>query len=257
MANSSKSFASNMISLHLWILFSFGIIKCFVFDTQIKDMHKYTTIVVVLFSVYFFIYLWFWNSYLTRNEIICGNYDFNVAAYSTIVPYLFVYGLGMLLVQQFPGWIRSFSNTFGLTFIRMGGYDEFIKDYVNYSKSTHEESQGEVSDIYKRIYENPTIFINELELDDEAVFMNHLRQVKFDTSDPKKINNLKKFINMKNSIGTFIWMALFSIITILTSQNTLLSQNCSKKIVEQKSFNDYINTQLSNSDAHFGIENSE
>ena len=70
MANSSKSFASNMISLHLWILFSFGIIKCFVFDTQIKDMHKYTTIGIVLFSVYFFIYLWFWNSYLTRNEII-------------------------------------------------------------------------------------------------------------------------------------------------------------------------------------------
>lgn len=240
---SSKSFASNMISIHLWILFSFGIIKCFVLDSQIKDMYKYTSIFIILLSTYFFAYLWFWNAYLTKSSFVCGNFDFSVTTYATLIPFIFIYVLGISMITLFNGWTRSFSNTFGLTFIRMCGYDEYISEYMKKSKENN--SQG----IYDKIYNNPTIFINELELnkENESTFMDHLKNAGFNTEDTENINIMKKFVTMKNTVGTFMWIILFSIITILTSQNTLLNQSCSKKIVDQKGFSDYVNSQLEES----------
>ena len=100
---------------------------------------------------------------------------------------------------------------------------------------------------------NPNIFFmgkkNELELnkENESTFMDHLKNAGFNTEDTENINIMKKFVTMKNTVGTFIWIILFSIITILTSQNTLLNQSCSKKIVDQKGFSDYVNSQLEES----------
>ena len=247
----SNSFGGNMISVFMWITFGFVSLKCYVGDLMVKNMHRYSTILLIFFSVFFFIYLLTWNVILTKHELICGSTNIYLGVTSTILPYVFIYMLGLLLLHAFPGWLRSFSNTFGLSVIRMSGYSSLMSKLEtpsNNNNNTYSESQR----IYKAIYQNPDTFINELDLNkkDEKgnliTIKNQIPEflkVKMNMTDID-FEELEKYITMKETIGTYIWVLLLSIFTILTSQNTLLNENCVKRVIDDNNFKDYIALQL-------------
>ena len=193
-----------------------------------------------LYSVLFLIYLFSFNISLTTNDAVCGSSNTYIAGMATLIPYIFVYGLGMSLIFLFKGWLRSFSNTFGLSVIRLCGYSTFIQERINANK---DNATSNTIETMKMIYNNPDVYINELDIDDN----NFVPMIKeFDSgADPVIINEFKKYINMKESVGTYIWVAIFSVLTILTSQNTLLSQNCTTTLEDQTEFNTYLMSQLS------------
>ena len=64
----------------------------------------------------------------------------------------------------------------------------------------------------------------------------------------QELNDIKKqlfgYMLMKDTIATYIWVTLLGSISILVTQNMLLSENCSKKIEKDSDFQDYIATQL-------------
>ena len=231
-----------MISIHLWILFSFVILKLFVADIFLSEMHQYSKYFLFLYSVFFLIYLFSFNIKLTSNDIICGSSNTYIAGMATLFPYIFVYGLGMSLIYLFNGWLRSFSNTFGLSIIRLCGYSSFIQERINANKTNDTTIQSTM----KMIYNNPDVYINELDINDETHFEAMIQE--FDTNvNDETMKEYKKYINMKESVGTYIWVAIFSVLTILTSQNTLLAQNCTTKLEDQTEFNTYLMSQLSSS----------
>lgn len=236
----TSSFGGNMISIHLWILFSFVILKLFVADVYLSEMNQYSIYFMFLYSVLFLIYLFSFNISLTTNDAVCGSSNTYIAGMATLIPYIFVYGLGMSLIFLFKGWLRSFSNTFGLSVIRLCGYSTFIQERINANK---DNATSNTIETMKMIYNNPDVYINELDIDDN----NFVPMIKeFDSgADPVIINEFKKYINMKESVGTYIWVAIFSVLTILTSQNTLLSQNCTTTLEDQTEFNTYLMSQLS------------
>tara|TARA_B100001063_G_C16777600_1_gene566976 strand:+ start:7139 stop:7867 length:729 start_codon:yes stop_codon:yes gene_type:complete len=238
----TSSFGGNMISIHLWILFSFVILKLFVADIFLSEMHQYSKYFLFLYSVFFLIYLFSFNIKLTSNDIICGSSNTYIAGMATLFPYIFVYGLGMSLIYLFNGWLRSFSNTFGLSIIRLCGYSSFIQERINANKTNDTTIQSTM----KMIYNNPDVYINELDINDETHFEAMIQE--FDTNvNDETMKEYKKYINMKESVGTYIWVAIFSVLTILTSQNTLLAQNCTTKLEDQTEFNSYLMSQLSSS----------
>lgn len=238
----TSSFGDNMISIHLWILFSFVILKLFVADIFLSEMHQYSKYFLFLYSVFFLIYLFSFNIKLTSNDIICGSSNTYIAGMATLFPYIFVYGLGMSLIYLFNGWLRSFSNTFGLSVIRLCGYSSFIQERINANRTNATTIQSTM----KMIYNNPDVYINELDINDETHFEAMIQEFDKNTND-EIMKEYKKYINMKESVGTYIWVAIFSVLTILTSQNTLLAQNCTTKLEDQTEFNTYLMSQLSSS----------
>jgi hypothetical protein len=66
--------------------------------------------------------------------------------------------------------------------------------------------------------------------------------------DDTTLNEIKKeilgFMTIKDNIATYLWLALFSSITILVSQNRILSETCSSDITSDEKYQEYIATQL-------------
>ena len=249
-SSNSGSFASNMISIYSFILVIFVLIICIIITTgnNAKSMYKNSTPILIFFSFVFFIYLLGFNIKLTENKLICGSTNTNVGFMATIFPYIFVYSLGLLLIHIFEGWKRSFSNTFGLTICRMCGFN--IQKYM---MQPTQDSTDMIENIYTTIYENPDVFINEIVLDkskesllDESQIPEYItNRIQDDNQDNKNFyHELVQFIVLKDTVGTYIWVGLLSVLTILVSQNTLLNENCSKPINNNDEFKKYVSNQL-------------
>ena len=240
----SNSWGKNMISSHLLILLFFVILKCFIFDLSSEQSEYLSYVFLIGFSVYFLIYLGIWNIKLTKSNKICGpdkdkqSERSKIAGYATIFSYIFIYVIGILLISIFPGWIRGFSNTFGLTVIQLCGYDSYIEENIQ------QPPNDGTNNIYNKIYSNPNLFINELNIN-SADFNTKIEQISIEESKKENfIKQIKKYITVKETIGTYIWVGLLSVFTILMSQNAILNERCNQSIIKSNKFQTYLTSQL-------------
>ena len=258
------SFGKSVIQIHLWLLFIFVILKC-ILDFNVLKMHTYSIYFVFLFSVLFFIYLFAQNMMMTKDSLVCGKENTRLGFYATVFPYVFIYMLGMMIVHLFPGWLRSFSNTFGLTVVRMCGYDITVSEIFKRSNdptssdpSTASPATGKTGEqIIDQLYNDPDVFINELDLnqvefvgpDNDEIQWVTLDEVKKELNDDIVLDDQKKkdligYLNIKDTVATYIWVGMLSTLTILVAQNRLLAENCTSKVENTTEFQEYLATQL-------------
>jgi len=204
-------------------------------EKQNKTLRIASTFV---FMVIFFLFSYFTNISATEEKIICGEKNYLVAFYATVIPFILIYSVGIFLISIFPGWIRCFSNTFGSSFLNFCGVEfKTVDNMTNASDNLDSVLAG----IYKA---NPQILLNEIHFDDSGeISVDLLQRLKsagiVDNSNNKML--IKKYIILKESIGEGIWHAILSIITILVGYNTILSENCNAFSVNKDNFRKYLN----------------
>ena len=131
----------SVLQTYWWFLFIFVVFKCLL-DFNKPDTFEYRNYILCLFSTIFFIFLLSYNIAYTKQDFICGTQNTSLAFYATLFPYVFIYVLGMLFISVFPGWLRSFSNTFGLTLIRFCGYQTTVEKFRGAIRSDGGEMHG-------------------------------------------------------------------------------------------------------------------
>ena len=153
------------------------------------------------------------------------------------------------MINIFPGWLRGFSNTFGLTVIRMCGFDEkYFLQPQNSNDATADVAAGQNTVLLQKIYDNPTPLFNELvdypsdDIKDwpNITVLNHLNE----PDNIKKKNKLLGYMLIKDNVAIYLWVALLSSITILVSENNLLSNTCNPDPKDDDQFQKYLATQL-------------
>ena len=200
-------------------------------DNKIKSMNQLTFVIII--SVIFFLYLMGWNIYLTSNEIVCGETGIILGVQATIFPFVFIYGLGVFLLEMFPGWLRSFANTHG----------SFVAEHCGLSlgEELFMSNHGSTDEILSKVYNNKSKLLNELHGDNyEQAFHDHKNRIfKSESQDI-----LYRYVTIKESFARFLWVIFLGSITLMVSQNALLNENCSKKIEDRGEFKDYLESQL-------------
>ena len=84
-----------------------------------------------------------------------------------------------------------------------------------------------------------------LELDKSQIPEYITKRIQDENGDKQNFyHELVQFIVLKDTVGTYIWVGLLSVLTILVSQNTLLNENCSKPINNNDEFKKYVSNQL-------------
>lgn len=190
------------------------------------------------FMAIFFLFSYFTNISATEEKIICGEKNYQVAFYATVIPFILIYSVGIFLISFFTGWIRCFSNTFGSSFLNFCGLESIIANKMIPEKNdTH-------PDLLKLYLDSPQILLNEIHFDDSGRISDtskeQFRKVGIEIRDSHEIL-IKKYIILKESIGEGIWHAILSIITILVGYNTILAENCNAFSVNKDNFRKYLN----------------
>ena len=320
-----KKHAKTTFRIFILIMFVFVLIKC-IMDYYYIQSYKSDFGILIVFSLFLFFFIFVNNLVLTKNKIICGSKNQNIAFFSTLFPFVFIYVIGVIIITILPGWVRSFSNTFGLSVAKLCGMTT-LTDYLfsNQNKMTtinQKEGDYEFRKMVEKVYEDPDTLLNELSLDDiifdadnpneikswntfDSIIANYVPHLKEEQifKDPGQanigdssnqgnrgvvgeaklekrmeqeqrvrnrigttgggdedesesineisLNDIKKgfvgLINIKNTVGKYLWVFIFSSFTILVSQNNLLSENCSKGAEEDSEYKNYLADKLSSS----------
>ena len=244
------SFGENMVVIYLAVFGCLGIFKLFL---DVNSLEISSNIYWGFVSVAFFIYLLSWNISLVTHKIACNDPNGYVAIYSTIMPFAFIFILGGSIINLFPGWLRSFSNTFGLTFVQLCGYTLYDPDNQSESiiiKNSSAPNQ-DIETAVKKFYNDPDVLINEMQIDNDEYQKNKEQINKILEPIGCRLNNyndgynsLVKYIKIKETVGYAIWFLLLGLLTILTSQNSILSEECNKNVSDDKTFKKYISSEL-------------
>lgn len=246
------SFGENMVVFYLAIFGILGIVKLFIdsINLQISNNLYWGFLIVV-----FFFYLLSWNFSLVNHEIACNGPNGYVALYSTIMPFAFIFMLGCYILYIFPGWLRSFSNTFGLTFVQLCGFTLYDENenmnpiITKIENNDNDNKQQNTTDAVKRFFNDPDVLINEFDINNnDTENMKRINEILISIgcqlNNDKGYESLIKYIKMKESVGYAIWFLLLGLLTILTSQNTILSEECNKSVSDDKTFKKYISSEL-------------
>lgn len=242
-------FGQNILSLFLSIFGSIGVLKIMM-DMNFEDMYQNTFFFLIFISVIFFVYCLGWNLSLTKNEMVCDSMNTSLAIQATVFPYVFIYVLGLSLLFIFPGWLRSFENTFGLTIVHMCGYS--LEKFIDIGNKPETEAKIR---LYESFIKNPDVLMNEISIEgnttDENIMqtfqklMQHIMGTDTGINLTKDhINTLKKYVTIKKTVAIMIWVLLLGMLTLLVSQNTLLNNNCQKKVEDRDEFKKYVTNQL-------------
>ena len=234
---------------YYWIfLITFVVVKTIYDFRNPLNYEKSSVAMMILFSLFFFSYMLIVNIKYTESEFICGSKNISLGFFSTLFPFIFIFMIGVVCIIVFPGWLRGFSNTFGLSIIRWCRYNDTLDKLMSIKPDNNND------DIINNIYNDFDVIINELEYPGHSelsnwdsfntVFKGKMSQ----SVDATTLNEIKKeilgFMTIKDNIATYLWLALFSSITILVSQNRILSETCSSDIASDEKYQEYIATQL-------------
>lgn len=205
---------------------------------------------------------------LAMSKDICGFDQQKTALLATILPWFLVLGGLKSALIVFPGWLIPFGNTFGYLFVsavtdlkdvfnniltpqfdlepdqvkpvtgaavKQAGGGETEVD----SKDIPDDSVANKRDIgraLEQIYTDQSILLNELNNDNLDRFWDSFKASKLIkvTAKLEDLEKIRKFLNMKNIVGEFVWLVLCGLLVVSISYNYILNIGCSFTPEQQK-----------------------
>jgi hypothetical protein len=243
---------NDLASTNIWTFISaFAVYFVLLIMTMISGT-EYTMTNIYLWMAIFVVVTFFLqtasNAYLTSRKEICGTTDIGIALSSTVYPWIFIYGIILVFIFFIPGWIRIFSNTFGLYFANAWGLKELLTSTIFKIENKNANQQG-LTNTINMVYNDPTLLINELDpskieiqrnpetnqiisvtweslntLLNSGIFHNNI------TISADEIVKIYNMILLKETVGVSTWLFLGGIIAVLISTNTLLTSKCKQNI---------------------------
>jgi len=181
------------------------------------------------------------NVYLTSLPELCGATDVKLAVYSTVIPWVAIFSVFSLFLMFAPGWLRVFSNTFGVAAAEAYGLKETLNEL--FRKPINPQTDPKMAQLLDNIYTDKMTLVIELNIDDvtydaqnNLVFpaMKQLEEMK--VIDPIPLNKNGLLVDMytalrvKEDVGYFFWFLLIGIFCILVSTLSLVSSSCTPKV---------------------------
>lgn len=231
--------SSNIVNASIILYISFTFLF-FVLKFRFFPQNGYVWIVVFLALSCLFQTVQ--NISLTSSPNVCGKADIKLAAFSTIIPWILVFTIFTFCLMTLPGWIRVFSNTFGVFAAEAYGIKRIINNI--FQKPQQPGTEPAYLQMLENIYSDRMALVVELNIEDvvegedfKFPSLQKLVELKI-IQDPmvdkkKDVKDLYYALMLRDNVGFFFWFLLIGIFCILVSTNTLLSSNCNPTVGEK------------------------
>ena len=142
-------------SIIFFLLFTLGyfITKYYV-DTPIISAIYFLTLIIVQFFI---------NLSITSD--ICHESQYALAMTSTLNPWIFMFGILVILLKVFPNWLSPFSNTFGYLFTYITGVNDYLISILNLKTN---------KSVIEKICEDKSLLINSITLENITEWWNNM-----------------------------------------------------------------------------------
>ena len=144
-------------AIFAFIVLNLILISFTLFSTYITNQYyqKIKNLIQLAYHIVVFVLLILVSFSVSTTK--CGLYssfDSINAITSAIISFVFVFSAGTIFLYLFPGWIRGFSNTFGLSALYLSNYKEFLqKNFLNDRTN---------NSVFQKLYDDPLPLFNEL-----------------------------------------------------------------------------------------------
>ena len=183
---------------------------------------------------------------LTATNQLCGNAQYTTAIYVTMIPWIIIFGLLNLMLTMFPGWLVPFSNTFGYLAAKLTDVDSLFKKMLvpKFTGTTIDDKLGNEALAYMR--PNPTLLINKITESNFDNFWSEMStngQFFVDNVEQYK-EQLRSYINLKDTVSLFIWYMLTGGLVTSVSYNYIVNAGCKQTAKEiEDRHKDYVDKQ--------------
>jgi len=233
-------------SLGLFI-FTLQTLAYLIFEVLTKG--KYASLVFKIYITVILFSQFLLNINLTRD--ICGEANTFIAFIYTFIPWTIIFGIIVLFLGVFPGWLAPFSNTFGYFLIRMYGLNKKFEEVVkgnsipgDTSIQSDSSEAAKSKELIQNILANKSILVNEIPdantgFDNFLISLNNMKLLKdtMNERDPvtKEYSNpatleLQDLIRIKFLIAKIIWYLLTGLLTISIAYNSIIQSECKNSI---------------------------
>ena len=224
--------SNNLTSPNIGLLV-FAVVTIGYFIIQYKTEGKHSAIATISYMILLFIFQFGVNVNLTKT--LCGETHVKTAFFYTMFPWVFIFGILNLMLLIFPGWLSPFSNTFGyLVVSTVGKLNDVLGEVL---KSKEQTQDSELSQTLGKIYDNPSLLINEIP-DPTVGYQNFWEKIKKGGLLSDKASNyyheLQQLVRLKFLVSKFVWFALTGALTVVTSYNYIVQAQCSSSVKEME-----------------------
>ena len=171
----------------------------------------------------------------------CGTTQWSTAVYATLFPWILIFGILMMMLELFPGWLTPFSNTFGYLIASFAGVGGIIDQiFKPMSKEKNPEDNGQIQAALSHIYGNKSLLINEITTDSFDAFWTGMSSLMLSSA----VNNedlkdkLFSMVALKESAAKWLWYMLSGVLAMSVSLNYIVSSACTMSTDEMKARHD-------------------
>ena len=233
-----KTITSPSLGLFIFVLQTLAYL---IFEVLTKEKYKSLVFKIYISTILFSQFLL--NINLTND--ICGEANTFTAFIYTFIPWTIIFGVIILFLTIFPGWLSPFSNTFGYFLIRMYGLNQKFEAVVAQPNTTDVKSARRDDQLLQNILSNKSILINEVPNANTGFdnFINSLKnmnllQENVNSDKDSTTNNysdtnilaLQDLIQIKFLIAKIIWYLLSGLLTISIAYNSIIQSECKNSI---------------------------
>ena len=170
----------------------------------------------IIFLMVIIMIMYFINMSIMQTKC---NSSSNTVFSATLLPWVFIFGSMMLVLQYYPEWKYPFSNTFGYLIAKVFGGTQCLKDILNQEAPLD------------KIYSNPSLLINQFTTQNFDEKLNeYSKDIQSKESIPEQMIAFYNIIKLKEHVSEWIWYILTASIVTTTSYTMIMNSPCTKTV---------------------------
>ena len=184
---------------------------------------KNKNVLNIIFYVFTMVSQFIFIAYATKN--MCKEFQWNTVVIYGLIPWIFVFGLIVLLLKFLPGWKAPFSNTFGYLVVKIMGINDVFSTLL---KSPIQVTNDTLKGVLTKLYDDKSLFINQFTPENFDNVMNMSKEVFKSPINKTLFNKFKELVSIKDEVSMLIWYILTGGLASSIGQTGVNSEICKK-----------------------------